>query len=360
MTIAQRTTEVVSLLALKGLPHMGQITEVLVRDKANGDYEVLGLTMQRYEKTLKQYAHPHSHHRLTAHQKMDLVRQMLECMDTIHKAGLAHRDLSEVNFMVNASTTEKLSDGSAKAHLVLIDFGKSVFTRQDQVRQWWIEHPQGLRDEEYDGEIVPLTQQELDMWCEQLPWIRSKPDHGYRLYRSIQTLPRNRTDAQDLQWLVNPVAEDMYSTGTLIWKIFSETEPWYGILDTDLKGLRETVGDDYHIEKAFQRQVSGKLSKELLLKMIKVTPDQRGSATQVMDWIKTRETELLEEWVVNAPVERKKRHAKRYDDEGDVNDKAGPSSPPSSKANKRQKRHHTNITNTNTTTTPIPPLKLRF
>lgn len=314
MTITQRTTEIASLLALKGLPHMGQITEVL--QESHG--EIIGLSMQRYQKTLKQYTHAHSHHRLTAHQKMDLIIQMLQCIQTIHNAGLAHRDLSEVNFMVN-ETDETLRDGSRRAELVLIDFGKSTFTDPKDVRRWWTEHPKEQHDD-YDGEIVPLTKEDLSIWCQQLPWIRSKPDHGYRLYRSVQTLPRNRTDTEDLPWLVNPLSEDIYSIGTLIWKTFSETEPWYGILDTDLKGLRETVGEDYHIERALDREVPGKLSKELLLMFLKVSPENRRTATEVLAWLNDIHVQdgLIAEWEEHAPVGRQKRHAKalfRYEDE---------------------------------------------
>ena len=306
MTITQRITEIASLLSLKGLPHMGQITEVL--QESHG--EIIGLSMQRYQMTLKQYTHAHSHHRLTAYQKMDLVIQMLECMETIHKAGLAHRDLSEVNFMVN-KTSEKLRDGSPRAELFLIDFGKSAFTRGEDVRRWWIEHPTDL-SKEYNGEVVPLTKLDLDIWCQQLPWIRSKPDHGYRLYRSVQTLPRSRTDNEDLPWLIDPLAEDMYSIGTIIWKVFSETEPWYGILDTDLKGLRETVSEDYRIERALEREVSGKLSKQLLLKFLKVSPEQRESPLKILHWLKDMSIQngLIAEWEEHAPVGRQKRHAK--------------------------------------------------
>ncbi|OBZ89240.1 hypothetical protein A0J61_02725, partial [Choanephora cucurbitarum] len=131
MTITQRTTEIAGLLTLKGLPHMGQITHVLKEDHG----EIIGLCMERYQKTLKQYTHAHSHHRLTAYQKMDLILQMLESIATLHRAGLAHRDLSEVNFMVN-QTEYKLRDGSPKAALYLIDFGKSTFTSPDVCRCW--------------------------------------------------------------------------------------------------------------------------------------------------------------------------------------------------------------------------------
>lgn len=327
MTITQRTTEIASLLNLKGLDHVGQITEVL--QESHG--EVIGLSMKRYQKTLKQYAHAHSHHRLTAHQKMDLICQMLEAIRTIHSVGLAHRDLSEVNFMVD-ETEKTLEDGSLKANLYLIDFGKSVFINPKDVKRWWTEHPtienNNTSSEEasisdkatLDGEVVPKTLDELEAWCERLPWIYSKPDHGYRLYRSIQTLPRSRFDNDVLLWLVNPMAEDMYSLGTIIWKIFAETEPWYGILDTDLRSLRETVSDDYLIEQALLREVSGKLSRDLLLQFLKVGPENRKSAADILKWIQEPKIKkkLIQEWQEHSPVGRQKRHAKasnRFEDE---------------------------------------------
>ncbi|CEG84166.1 hypothetical protein RMATCC62417_18011 [Rhizopus microsporus] len=308
MTTAQRVTEIASLLKLKDKPHIGQITEVI---EENG--EIIGLSMERYQKTLKQYTHAHSHHRLTAHQKMDLVIQLLECMKTIHDHGLAHRDLSEVNFMVN-ETEERLPDGSTKAEVYLIDFGKSTFVFPADVRQWWIQLPPG---ETESSEIVPTTEEELKEWCDQLPWMRAKPDHGYRLYRSIQTMPKSRVDTQELPWLINPLAEDMYSIGTIIWKMFAETEPWYGILETDIKSLRDIVSDDYNIEKALEREVPGKLSKELLLHTLKVTPQERKTADEMLAWIKNPQIkeELINEWQVYAPVDRQKRHAKKFDDE---------------------------------------------
>ncbi|KAI9265928.1 hypothetical protein BY458DRAFT_217232 [Sporodiniella umbellata] len=308
MTTAQRVTEIASLLKLKNMPHIGQIVEVIEEQG-----EIIGLSMQRYQKTLKQYAHPHSHHRLTAYQKMNVVVQLLECMKAIHDHGLAHRDLSEVNFMVN-ETDDRLPDGSRKAEVYLIDFGKSNFVFPEDVNRWWIQLPPGETD---CSDIVPTTEEELKEWCEQLPWMRAKPDHGYRLYRSIQTMPKSRVDAQELPWLIDPLAEDVYSIGTIIWKIFTETEPWYGILETDIRSLREIVGDDYNIEKALEREVPGAMSRQLLLHALKVVPQERKSADEILSWIKNPETQtrLIQEWQAYAPVDRQKRHAKRFSDE---------------------------------------------
>lgn len=307
MTITQRVIELVSLLKLRGLPRMGQIVEVLQED---GGEEIVGLSMQRYQKTLKHYTHSHSHHRLTACQKMDLVRQMLDCIRTIHAAGIAHRDLSEVNFMVNANPDRKLSDGSVGADVFLIDFGKAVFTRAEDVRQWWVDRPKVAG--EYEGEVLPETQEELDAWCAELPWIKAKPDHGYRHYRSIQTLPRSRSDHNVLPWLIEPAAEDVYSLGTILWKVFAETEPWHGILDTDLRGLRDMVQDDFRIQKALEREVPGEQSRELLARLIRANPEDRSTPTNLLTWMNQQDIRmaLLNEWTIHAPVGRSERHAK--------------------------------------------------
>ncbi|KAI8333077.1 hypothetical protein BC941DRAFT_435033 [Chlamydoabsidia padenii] len=348
MTTSQRAIELISLLKLKGLPHMAEITEVLHADDNVND--VVGLAMRRYQRTLKQYTHAHTHHRLSAHQKMDLIRQMLICLDCIHSNGIAHRDLSEVNFMVdeqNDPEARRLDDGSVAAYVYLIDFGKAVFTRPEDVRRWWIE-PMPLRKghdltsnsgcnnssnsnnndnttaattatsgdilqvDDYDGEVIPANETELETWCTNLPMVRVKPDHGYRCYRSIQTLPRNRVDHAVLPWLVDPIAEDMYSIGALIWKVFAETEPWHGILDTDLRGLREMVADDETIRTQVHREVAGDLSRQLLLKCLCTQPEDRASASTLLAWLDNPNiaTGLLEEWAEHAPTERKKRHAK--------------------------------------------------
>ncbi|KAL0084892.1 hypothetical protein J3Q64DRAFT_1619682, partial [Phycomyces blakesleeanus] len=239
--------------------------------------------MERYSKTLKQYTHLHSHYRLTAHQKMDLVEQIFESMSTIHRLGIAHRDISEVNFMVSESKNKILKDGSKGADLYMIDFGKAVLTRKEDVVYWWIERPK--IDGEYDGQMQPEDEKALKLWCDKLPWVTAKPDHGYRHNRSIQTLPKTRGDTSVLPWLIHPIAEDMYSISTVVWKIFAETEPWHGILDTDLRGLRDTVKDNYRIERSLEREVAGELSQKLLLHCLKTDPVDRHSADDVIRWM---------------------------------------------------------------------------
>ncbi|RCI03965.1 hypothetical protein CU098_012736 [Rhizopus stolonifer] len=316
MTMYQRITEVACLMKLRNLPHMAQVREVLYND--NGD--ITGLSLERYQITLKQYTHVHSHHRLSAYQKYDTIYQMLVCMKTIHEAGLAHRDLSEVNIMVNTVEGQFLEDGSEKVCLYLIDFGKAVFCQPQDVRNWFVDVPRA--EWEYDGDVVPETKEELDTWCEVLPWVKGKPDHGYRMYRSIQTLPKTRSDNQVLPWLIHPQSEDMYSIGVMIWKVFTDTEPWRGILDTDLQGLRYVAQDDYRIQRALEGEVHGELSRQLLLKCLRTRPQDREAAKDILDWISQESIRegLVGEWKMYSSDTRSTRRAKTFygfDDDDD-------------------------------------------
>ncbi|KAI9031667.1 hypothetical protein CLU79DRAFT_830929 [Phycomyces nitens] len=305
MTMYQRITEVACLMKLKNLPHMAQMKAIIYNN--NGD--IAGLSMERYQTTLKQYTHVHSHHRLSAYQKFEIIHQMLICMKTIHEAGLAHRDLSEVNIMIN-TIDGQLEDGSSRICMYLIDFGKAVFCESQDVRDWFVDVPRASW--EYDGDVVPETEEELATWCESLPWVKGKPDHGYRMYRSIQTLPKTRSDNQVLPWLIHPQAEDMYSIGVMMWKVFAETEPWRGILDTDLQGLRYVAEDDYRIQRALEREVHGELSRQLLLKCLKTRPQNRDTASEILSWIEqeTVKAGLLAEWKMYSSDTRSSRKAK--------------------------------------------------
>ncbi|KAI9494980.1 hypothetical protein BDB00DRAFT_761136 [Zychaea mexicana] len=315
-----------------------------------------------YQETLKQYTHVHSHHRLSAHQKYSIIRQMILCIKVIHDAGLAHRDLSEVNFMVNR-IGEKLEDGNENVCLYLIDFGKSVFCEPQDVRDWFVDVPRA--ESEYDGDVVPESKEELDVWCANLPWVKGKPDHGYRMYRSIQTLPKTRSDTQVLQWLIHPKAEDIYSIGVMIWKTFTDTEPWRGVLDTDLQGLRYVAEDDYRIERALQQDIKGKVSQELLLKCLRTRPQDRITAAELLEWFERDQVKmaLLEEWKTYSSETRATRKAKslhgyepEVEDETKRRKKRKPNqsnNPPptttSSGANKGKGRSSTSASTTTTT-----------
>jgi hypothetical protein len=112
----------------KGVLNTGQIRSIY---KDEHEDELVGLSMERYNYTLKEYAF-NTRAPITGEQKYMLIHDMIKGIKALHDAGFAHRDLSEVNMMVN-STTEILSDGSPKPELVVIDFGKAEFINRDDV-----------------------------------------------------------------------------------------------------------------------------------------------------------------------------------------------------------------------------------
>jgi serine/threonine protein kinase len=130
--------------------------------------------------------------------------------------------------------------------------------------------------------------------------------------RSIQTLPKTRSDNQVLPWLIHPQAEDMYSIGVMIWKLFTDTEPWRGILDTDLQGLRYVAEDDYRIQRALEGEVHGELSRQLLLKCLKTRPQDRETAQDILLWFTQESVRegLIGEWKMYSSDTRGSRRAK--------------------------------------------------
>jgi serine/threonine protein kinase len=112
----------------KGVSNTGQIRSVYKDDE---DDELVGLSMERYSFTLKEYAF-NTRSPITGEQKFRLIHDMVKGIKSLHDAGFAHRDLSEVNMMVN-NTNERLADGSIKPELVVIDFGKAEFINREDV-----------------------------------------------------------------------------------------------------------------------------------------------------------------------------------------------------------------------------------
>ncbi|CAG8632513.1 12973_t:CDS:2 [Ambispora leptoticha] len=286
-TLSTRIVETVCCLKTKGLENTGQIISIY----KGAEEELVGISMKRYEQTLKEYAF-NARRLLTPDQKYKLILDMVNGIKSIHSAGFAHRDLSEVNMMVTEHPDEKLSDGSVKPELVIIDFGKAVFVRVQDVRQWTI------------GEVSDET---IDL----LPRIQTVPDHGYKLYRSIATLPRAKNDNEMLPQPIDPLSEDVYSLGILIWRIFSGQAPWSGILDTDLKELRSIVSDPTKILFHIDRSVPGDMSRQLLLRCITVDPQLRNTSEELHDFITRKDVkeQLLAEWsLLGGRVRKEKKY----------------------------------------------------
>ncbi|KAF9575777.1 hypothetical protein EC968_001564 [Mortierella alpina] len=273
-SFGQRVREVACLLRLRGLEGVGQIQSVIENDEEH----LVGLSMTKYAYTLKQYATNARRHP-TPYQKLCLVRDMVSAMCDIHKAGLAHRDLSEVNIMVDEDTKERLADQSPRPRVKVIDFGKSVFVDRSEVERWSMEEK--------------VSEEELSL----LPLVVLPPDHGYKLYRSILTLPKNKQDHTPLPPL-DPRAEDVYSLGVLIWRTFSGKSPWDGTIEDDLKTIRYLVSNDAQIKFQLEREVEGPVSRQLLLHCLTAQAETRWTTQQLKDWLDQPEVanELLKEF----------------------------------------------------------------
>ncbi|KAI8991701.1 kinase-like domain-containing protein, partial [Mycotypha africana] len=217
-----------------------------------------------------------------------IIVQLLRALQIVHKEGIAHRDLSTTNFVMDIpGDSSTLLDDSPRTKVYLIDFGKAVFTKPKDTQYWWLQQESAYNRgfEMYKNEVQPRNKDELAVWCKNLPLTMARPDHGYRLYRSIQTLPKTQRDRKLLPYLIDPIAEDVYSMGALIWKIISGMEPWPGVFDIDLKALRENVSNDESIDRIIHRETPGPTSAQLLKMFLRVNPEDRCSITEILGWL---------------------------------------------------------------------------
>ncbi|KAG0075196.1 hypothetical protein BGZ90_010128 [Linnemannia elongata] len=272
----QRVREVACLLKLRGLEGVGQIQSII---DDNEDH-LVGLSMTKYAYTLKAYATNARRHPSPC-QKLSLIRDMVAALSSIHGAGLAHRDLSEVNIMVDEDPLLKLEDNTPRPWVRVIDFGKSVFVEPGEVKRW------SMKDHVSDEELALL------------PLVILPPDHGYKLYRSILTLPRSKHDHTPLP-PVDPRAEDVYSLGVLIWRTFSGKSPWNGAIEDDIKTIRYLISTDEQIKFQLEREVTGQRSRELLLRCLTAEASTRSTIHQLRDWLEQPEilAELLKEFEI--------------------------------------------------------------
>ncbi|KAF9084571.1 hypothetical protein BGX23_010418, partial [Mortierella sp. AD031] len=242
-----------------------------------------------YTYTLKEYTANARHH-LTPWQKLSLIQDLIMAMSSVHGTGFAHRDLSDLNVMIDEDLKETLEDGSLRPLVRVIDFGKSVFIQPEEVKRW------SMMDEVSDEELALL------------PLVVLPPDHGYKLYRSILTLPRSKHDHTHLP-PVDPLAEDIFSLGVLIWRTFSGMSPWNGAIDDDIRTLRSLVSTDDKIKFQMEKGVNGRRSKELLLQCLTTEANTRSTIHELKAWLDQPEVkaDLLVEFEFYSGVRKRVR-----------------------------------------------------
>ncbi|KAK9709862.1 hypothetical protein K7432_008746, partial [Basidiobolus ranarum] len=270
--IESRLMELVCLLKLRGAKRVGEILSILESESGNP----VGLTMTRYQKTLKEYLH--ARHKISPHQKYKLMRDMIAAVKILHDQGIAHRDLSEVNVMVNEVDGVYLKDDTLRPKVILIDYGKARLTRKEDIQKWYLKA------------LLPEEEQLL-------PRIKTIPDHGYKRYRSINTLPRTKKDWDVLPHSIDPLAEDIYSLGILLWRTFTQQNPWVGVFEDDIKGLRQIVGNEQRHRAEICKAIPGTKCRELLFGCLAVNDRDRWDVNYLSEWIWNKEnrTQLISE-----------------------------------------------------------------
>ena len=113
---AERIRREIQILKIVRHPHIVQLYETLTSDKN------IFLVMEYIEgKDLFQYIY--SIHHLTEFKSSQLFRQLISCLEYIHKLGIVHRDIKPENILLNKN----------KKKLKLVDFGLSNIYEKDQL-----------------------------------------------------------------------------------------------------------------------------------------------------------------------------------------------------------------------------------
>ncbi|ORX91930.1 hypothetical protein K493DRAFT_226896 [Basidiobolus meristosporus CBS 931.73] len=220
--------------------------------------------MSRCQQTLRQYLHGRCS--ISAAQKYKLMRDLIVAVKELHDQGISHRNLSEGNVMINEVEGDILQDGQPRPKVVLIDFRKAQFTRKEDIQQWRV----SLLDSEEEN-LLPKTS--------------TLPDHESKRYRSVVTLPRSKYHTDLLPLIIDPLAEDVFSLGVLLWQIATQRNPWTGIFEDDIMGLRQIVGDERRLRIEICRTVPGNRCRELLFGCLGVRAEDRWNLQQLSGWI---------------------------------------------------------------------------
>lgn len=322
-----RLNELSLLMKFRDREGFSQISSIVVDD----DQKITGFTMKRHHSTFKELLR--NHRSMTPKFRLGIIYRVVCLVKELHENQVAHRDLSEVNIMVdeglflasrngmvgnsrprrNANNTNNTiipkpsldprsrKRGSILNELVpspelptdlntlldespvIIDFGKSAFLNEPFTKDF----------QSVIGSLPPaVTAPDL------LPnLLLTTPDLGFPLYRSIVTLPRNKRSTESDRGIVfDGLKEDVFSLAILIYRILSGLMPWGGLLETSLPELRKVVEDEETMMLHLKRDLPncGKWHM-LLIKSLDPDPNSRWSTLDVKLFIEAHSQSLYSE-----------------------------------------------------------------
>ncbi|KAI9292884.1 hypothetical protein K502DRAFT_62064 [Neoconidiobolus thromboides FSU 785] len=254
-------------------------------------------------------------YKLTGRFKFHIIYQLVLKLNLIHQYDIVHNDLSEVNVLLTKSLIELLNIreeneeniNDIKKHLnpynlkdikeyepIIIDFGKSMSLNMNFIKNIQVKRHSLINKDD----LIHLP---LIKLC--------KPEHGFVLYRSILTIPIHHKQEfiQPIK-LYDPKKEDIYSLGILIFRILTNLSPWGGVLEKQLKQIREIIEDPIEQYKHLKRDLKdNNCWLELLCFLLHPKPELRWNSREIVKYLKVNAKKLLEECIMLSKARTKKR-----------------------------------------------------
>ncbi|KAJ9059756.1 hypothetical protein DSO57_1038193 [Entomophthora muscae] len=297
-----RLNELALLVKFKGIKGFSQINSIVL----DSQRQIIGFVLKRHAATFKEVLHRGN---LAPQIKLGLTYRLARVLRDLHNRNVAHRDLSEVNLMVDINLFEeikgsittfnrprksqKTSETSKAIKLegnledlisedpIIIDFGKSALLSSQYTRVF----------KDVTGSLPPYVSAP-----EYLPKLRlDVPDEGFRLYRSIVTLPGPKRASPE-ECIFDGLKEDVYGFGIIMFRVITGTMPWGSIQESCIGRLREIVSNESEQKRFLLQDLPhSPFWRKLLLKTLHPDPDIRWSMAKVVAYFEAYPNALLAE-----------------------------------------------------------------
>lgn len=242
--------------------HVASLEAVIMEQAEDDDVQTVhGYVLPRYDYQLRNLIKAKRGNRrggtsalfeISFGQRFKIIRQLSECVYTLHKHGIAHLDLSGTNIMVN------IRDGRVETKV--IDFGSCCFFQDDAARR---------RSDSVD-DFPPVL---LDF----------DSDVGHVTYRSPEAFFRGHK-------IMDPTKIDIWALGVMIY------ETLVGHLAWDSK-----FGDEVRLTVQSSTKVAAYTKdlpptwQVLLACCLRPNPQDRWVASRIFRFVCTYETPLMRE-----------------------------------------------------------------